>query len=185
MAVREALLGILTLGPAYGLQLHAELSARAPHRAKTNVGQVYGTLDRLSTAGLVIHQGLTDDGLPLYALTDAGTGEAFAWLNGSTILTLPEWADVQDMVLISSSVSTHHATALISTLTTLLGQNSPSSALTIAQSLNEQAALRYSEAVSSWLADVRSSTIQPQPGYAIGRPKRGRPTKSSESPSRA
>ena len=29
MAVRESLLGILTLGPAYGLQLHAELGARA------------------------------------------------------------------------------------------------------------------------------------------------------------
>lgn len=62
MSVRDALLGILTLGPAYGLQLHAELGARAPHRAKTNVGQVYGTLDRLVTAGLVVHEGLSEIG---------------------------------------------------------------------------------------------------------------------------
>lgn len=178
MAVREALLGILTLGPAYGLQLHAELAARAPHRAKTNVGQVYGTLDRLTTAGLVAHQGLTEDGLPLYALTDSGTSEANSWLSGSSLSALPEWADVQDVVLISSSVSGQHATELLSKLDALLEQRTSSSALTPAQHLNEQASLRYCEAVSSWLADVQAAVIQPQPGYAIGRPKRGRPAKS-------
>jgi DNA-binding PadR family transcriptional regulator len=185
MAVREALLGILTLGPAYGLQLHAELGARAPHRAKTNVGQVYGTLDRLSTAGLVIHQGLTDDGLPLYTLTDAGKLEAITWLNGSTLMTLPEWADVQDVVLISSSVSGQYATILFSVLDTLLGQDRPSTALTPAQHLNEQAGVRYREAVSSWLADVHAAVMQPQAEYASGRPKRGRPTKNSVNPIRA
>lgn len=178
MAVREALLGILTLGPAYGLQLHAELGARAPHRARTNVGQVYGTLDRLTTAGLVAHQGLTEDGLPLYALTDSGTAEANTWLSGSSLSALPEWADVQDIVLISSSVSGKHATELLSKLDALLEQRTSSSALTPAQHLNEQASLRYREAVSSWLADVQAAVIQPQPGYAIGRPKRGRPAKS-------
>ena len=178
MAVREALLGILTLGPAYGLQLHAELGARAPHRARTNVGQVYGTLDRLSTAGLVVHQGLTEDGLPLYALTDSGMAEAISWLDGSSFTALPEWADVQDVVLVSSSVSGQNATELISKLDALLEQRTSSSALTPSQHLNEQANQRYREAVSSWLADVQAAVIQPQPGYALGRPKRGRPAKS-------
>ena len=178
MAVREALLGILTLGPAYGLQLHAELGARAPHRAKTNVGQVYGTLDRLSTAGLVVHQGLTEDGLPLYALTDAGKDEAVAWLEGNNLTVLPEWADVQDVVLISSSVSGQHATALLTKLDSLLAQTPAANALSPAQHLNEQAALRYREAVSAWLGDVQAAVLQPQPGYALGRPKRGRPAKS-------
>jgi DNA-binding PadR family transcriptional regulator len=177
MAVREALLGILTLGPAYGLQLHAELGARAPHRAKTNVGQVYGTLDRLSTAGLVVHHGLTVDGLPLYALTEAGTEEAIDWLVGATLTALPEWADVQDVVLISTSVSGHHATMLLSKLDKLLEAQHSSSALTPAQHLNQQAKQRYREAVSSWLADVKAAVIQPQPNYATGRPKRGRPAK--------
>ena len=185
MAVREALLGILTLGPAYGLQLHAELGARAPHRAKTNVGQVYGTLDRLSTAGLVAHIGLTDDGLPLYDLTEAGRTEATAWLDGSSLASLPEWSDVQDVVLISTSVSGQHATVLLSKLNALLEQRTSSSALTPAQHLNEQASLRYREAVSAWLADVQGSEILTQPTYAIGRPKRGRPTKNPVSPNRA
>jgi DNA-binding PadR family transcriptional regulator len=178
MAVREALLGILTLGPAYGLQLHAELGARAPHRAKTNVGQVYGTLDRLSTAGLVAHQGLTEDGLPLYALTEAGKAEAIDWLEGNTLTALPEWADVQDVVLISSSASGQHATSLLSKLDQLLDQNASTTAQTPAQHLNEQANQRYREAVSSWLGDVQAAVIQPQPGYALGRPKRGRPAKN-------
>lgn len=178
MAVRDALLGLLTLGPAYGLQLHAELGTRAPHRAKTNVGQVYGTLDRLTTAGLVAHQGLTEDGLPLYALTEAGKDEAADWLEGINLTALPEWADVQDVVLISSSVSGQHATALLSKLDSLLENTFTSSAMTPAQHLNEQANLRYREAVSSWLADVQAAAIQPQPGYALGRPKRGRPAKS-------
>ena len=178
MAVREALLGILTLGPAYGLQLHAELGARAPHRARTNVGQVYGTLDRLSTAGLVAHKGLTEDGLPLYVLTEAGAAEAVAWLEGSSLSALPEWADVQDVVLISSSVSTLHATELLGKLNELLENSSTGIADTPAQLLNTQANMRYREAVSSWLADVQAAVIQPQPGYAIGRPKRGRPAKA-------
>ena len=178
MAVREALLGILTLGPAYGLQLHAELGARAPHRARTNVGQVYGTLDRLSTAGLVAHKGLTEDGLPLYVLTEAGTAEAVAWLEGSSLSALPEWADVQDVVLISSSVSTLHTTELLGKLNELLENSSTGIADTPAQLLNTQANMRYREAVSSWLADVQAAVIQPQPGYAIGRPKRGRPAKA-------
>ncbi|WP_281640358.1 PadR family transcriptional regulator [Aurantimicrobium minutum] len=178
MAVREALLGILTLGPAYGLQLHAELGARAPHRAKTNVGQVYGTLDRLTTAGLVTHQGLTEDGLPLYALTDSGRDEANNWLSGSTVTSLPEWVDVQDMVLISSSVNKIHATALIHSLKSHLRNDVVETGITPARRLHAQATVRYHEAVSNWLADVGVSDLQEQPHYSLGRPKRGRPAKN-------
>ena len=41
MSVRDGLLAILTLGPAYGSQLHAEFMGRAPHRKMVNVGQIY------------------------------------------------------------------------------------------------------------------------------------------------
>lgn len=178
MAVREALLGILTLGPAYGLQLHAELGARAPHRAKTNVGQVYGTLDRLTSAGLVTHHGLTEDGLPLYALTDSGRDEANNWLCGATVTSLPEWADLQDMVLISSSVHKVHATALIQNLKSYLRNDEEETDITPARRLHAKATVRYHEAVTNWLADVSASDVQEQPHYSLGRPKRGRPAKS-------
>ena len=72
MSVRSGVLAILTLGPAYGLQLHSELASRTPHRKPVNVGQIYGTLDRLVTQAMIEPAGLTDDALPLYRLTAAG-----------------------------------------------------------------------------------------------------------------
>ena len=178
MAVRDALLGLLTLGPAYGLQLHAELGTRAPHRAKTNVGQVYGTLDRLSTAGLVSHQGLTDDGLPLYALTEAGKSEALSWLSGDSLTALPEWADVQDAVLISSSVDAESSRTLIRKLEVFLNNESADADRSAAELLSAQASLRYRESVRNWLEDVAKAAIMPQTSYTLGRPKRGRPSKT-------
>ncbi|MES2170284.1 MAG: PadR family transcriptional regulator, partial [Actinomycetota bacterium] len=65
MSVRDGLLAILTLGPAYGLQLHSELTTRAPHRKPVNVGQIYGTLDRLVKQHLIEPAGFTEDALPL------------------------------------------------------------------------------------------------------------------------
>src|SRR3979490_3172014 len=81
MSVQNAFLALLSLGPAYGSQLQAEFLARAAHRRQLNAGQVYSTLDRLTDQGLVESAGSTDDGLPLYALTDAGREQALAWLS--------------------------------------------------------------------------------------------------------
>ena len=112
MSVRDGILGILTLGPAYGLQLHAEFMARAPHRKPVNVGQVYGTLDRLAGQGLVESAGATDDGLPLYALTAAGHQAASSWLEVPVVSSLPEWTEMLDQVLVASSVNPAGALAL-------------------------------------------------------------------------
>ncbi|HEU4807181.1 MAG TPA: PadR family transcriptional regulator [Homoserinimonas sp.] len=112
MSVRDGILGILTLGPAYGLQLHAEFMDRAPHRKPVNVGQVYGTLDRLVGQGLVASAGATDDGLPLYALTASGRQAASAWLTTPVTSPLPEWTEMLDQVLVAGSVDPAAALAL-------------------------------------------------------------------------
>ena len=104
MSVRDGILAILTLGPAYGLQLHAEFMDRAPHRKPVNVGQVYGTLDRLTKQGFVEGAGATDDGLPLYALTPSGRAAASAWMEAPVTSSLPEWTEMLDQVLVASSV---------------------------------------------------------------------------------
>lgn len=104
MSVRGGLLAILTLGPAYGLQLHAELAGRAPHRKPVNVGQIYGTLDRLTRQGFIEDAGLTDDALPLYRLTSLGAVEAARWMAEPDLDQLPEWTDMLDQVLITSTV---------------------------------------------------------------------------------
>lgn len=173
MAVREALLGILTLGPAYGMQLHAELGDRAPHRAGTNVGQIYATLDRLSKAQLVTSDGVNDEGLPLWKLTEQGYKTAQEWLAGTHLSNIPEWSDLLDLVLISRSVNSKAASALVAKLQRMLrvapkpGPNT----------LYSAAEARYQDAVSLWLGDVRPEVSSGQCGYDLTRPKRGRPTR--------
>ncbi len=104
MSVRGGLLAILTLGEGYGLQLHAELASRAPHRKPVNVGQIYGTLDRLATQRFVEQAGTTDDALPLYRLTEAGRAEAERWMSEPATEFLPEWTEMLDQVLVTSSI---------------------------------------------------------------------------------
>ncbi len=104
MSVRDGLLAILTLGPAYGLQLHSELASRAPHRKPVNVGQIYGTLDRLVKQDLIEAAGQTDDALPLYRLTHAGTVEAAAWMSTPDAAALPEWTEMLDRVLVTATI---------------------------------------------------------------------------------
>jgi DNA-binding PadR family transcriptional regulator len=193
MAVRDALVGLLTLGPAYGLQLHAELAFRAPHRAHTNVGQIYGTLERLVTAGLVSRVGVTVEGFPLYELTSPGRSAAQTWLYGKSIVSATDWNDVLDHILIARAVDPEALEAVVAGYEVILtrepdraeGEVSDTTALASA------AARRFSDAVLGWLGDVRremsssqgtndQNTLLESPipahGYQLHRPKRGRPS---------
>jgi DNA-binding PadR family transcriptional regulator len=105
MSVPAALTAILSLGPAYGLQLHSELGSRLPHRATTNVGQIYSTLDRAVRDGLVARAGETADGLPLYRLTSSGDSSVSEWLSGAWITPASTWADLMDVLLLSATLS--------------------------------------------------------------------------------
>lgn len=112
MSVRDGLLAILTLGPAYGLQLHAELASRAPHRKPVNVGQIYGTLERLSKAKQIEDAGATDDGLPRYTLTPLGQRSAERWMHEPVTDALPEWTEMLDQILVTSTLDAAAATKL-------------------------------------------------------------------------
>ncbi len=105
MSVRDGLLAILTLNAAYGLQLHSELASRAPHRKPVNVGQIYGTLERLVRQSLIEPAGTTDDALPLYRLTAKGRASAAAWMTDPVVDGLPEWTEMLDQVLVTSSIT--------------------------------------------------------------------------------
>ena len=105
MSVRNSLLAILTMGPAYGFQLHGELTTRTAGRRSVNVGQIYSTLERLVGQGAVEPAGSTADGLPLYRLTASGRTEALAWLLDTDSGPGAEWNDMLDRVLIASSLA--------------------------------------------------------------------------------
>ncbi|WP_241972601.1 PadR family transcriptional regulator [Cryobacterium cryoconiti] len=104
MSVRCCLLAILTIGPAYGFQLHGELHSRTAGRRAVNVGQIYGTLERLVKQDAVESAGTTADGLPLYRVTARGEAEAIAWLCDTESTPGDEWNDLVDRVLIVSSL---------------------------------------------------------------------------------
>ena len=197
MAVKEALLGILTLGPAYGLQLHFELCSRAPHRERTNVGQIYGTLERLSVAGMVLRAGETSDGLPLYALTSEGVSAAESWLRAESVLTLTEWPELLDHILIARSLSDDTLESVVGVYEQILTEDIPVHDRRSGSSVNIMAAANehFRNAALAWLGDVRrelssrrsntqngtlfardDSGEEAVPhGYLITRPKRGRP----------
>lgn len=113
VSVRDGLLAILTVGPAYGFQLHGELRSRTAGRRSVNVGQIYGTLDRLVRQGAVESAGATDDGLPLYRLTDAGRAQAEHWLHGTSSTPGEEWNDLVTRVLLACSLPGVDALAVI------------------------------------------------------------------------
>jgi DNA-binding PadR family transcriptional regulator len=189
MSVRDGALAILTLGPAYGLQLHAELADRAPHRKPVNVGQIYGTLERLAKQGLVADAGTTDDGLPLYALTDDGDGEARVWMREPVTAPLPEWTEMLDQILITSSLDPAAAMTLarryrrwweadLTATRDALRSDSPAPTehprqdrrlAVLAREALAVAALAWIGAATSAIAENDSAR-----GYSGVRPKRGR-----------
>ena len=201
MSVRSSLLAILTMGPAYGFQLHGELGARTAGRRRVNVGQIYGTLERLVVQGAVESAGSTPDGLPLYRLTDLGEEEATVWLNDTSNAAGDDWNEMLERVLIASSLPHVDAAVIVSRyrdawagrrrsadLTAAPGEDASSGPAAAsgqarlsaaADDAQAKAALEWLDAVGALLGEAESS-----PGAAgdhrfhrelsLERPKRGR-----------
>ena len=113
MAVRDALLSLLTAGPAYGFQLHGALESRTGGRRRVNVGQTYATIERATKAGLIESAGATTDGLPLHRLTKAGRGAVDAWLGGADAPGTDPWDETIDRVLVVASLPGLDPTSVI------------------------------------------------------------------------
>ena len=80
MAIRGALLHLLSAGPAHGYQLKGDFEAATGGIWSLNVGQVYTTLTRLERDGLVEQaSGPDEEGRITYALTDTGRAEVDGW----------------------------------------------------------------------------------------------------------
>ena len=80
MTVRNALLAILTLGPAYGLQLATEFRRRTGGAEEVVDAQMYTTLKRLHRDGVITPLPKDSSGKVPYELTDLGRSEAAEWL---------------------------------------------------------------------------------------------------------
>lgn len=90
MSVRHALLGLLSEGPKYGLQLRQEFEARTGEIWPLNVGQVYTTLQRLERDGLVESDDDAEEGPQKgFHLTPEGEEELSKWLRTPPDLSSP------------------------------------------------------------------------------------------------
>ena len=179
MSVRSNLLVILTIGPAYGFQLHGELQSRTAGRRTVNVGQIYGTLERLVNQGAVESAGVTDDGLPLYRLTDAGRAEALGWLYDTSSPVGEEWNDLVDRVLLATSLPDADAADVIAGYRARWSARPAGAGITGQDRLAAAAASVLADAALAWLDDAEASLAG---GLADGfrrefsheRPRRGR-----------
>jgi DNA-binding PadR family transcriptional regulator len=181
MSVQNGFLALLTQGAAYGSQLQSEFLCRAAHRRQLNPGQVYSTLDRMTDQGLVASAGATDDGLPLYELTEAGQDAAAAWLGGAPTDGRPDWDEMQDQVLIAASLEGVDALVVVDGYRAAyaekiryLTHEADSRALLAANRAAELGA----KAAIEWLDEV-AATLRSHPGALVQprspeRPRRGR-----------
>lgn len=178
MSVRDSLLAVLTLGTAYGAQLHGELLSRLGHRRDINVGQIYATLDRLGKSELVSDAGSTEDGFPLYELTATGRVAAREWLTIVGPAQL-DWNEMLDQLLVASSLPGADLDSLISQhrelwSAPLLRQTAPESAQVALAAASEEelraAALRWIDACES---AANHSEVLSRP-LSDSRPRRGR-----------
>ncbi len=184
MSVRLGILTVLTLGKAYGLQVHGELESRMNRTGRINVGQIYSTIDRLQAKGLVRLAGTTTDGLPLYDVTDSGREEVEAWL-GFESAASADWQEMVEHVLMASSIPGRSAEQVIlgyqerlaATLSAESGKQDETDSLDGQARLGALAERILAEAGIRWL-DAASATLSEAPaarrGLAESRPRRGR-----------
>lgn len=186
MAVRDALLALLTIAPAYGFQLHGELARRTGGRREVNVGQTYSTIERLGKQGLIEAAGTTADGLPLHRLTRSGRAAARAWLGGQDAAGADPADETVDRVLVSLSFPRGDAGEVLAgererwaarlDAATRAAADAGSDAEAGLAALASAADAERARAMLAWLervgeADAGALRIRPR----ADRPRRGRP----------
>ncbi|SIN77165.1 PadR family transcriptional regulator [Agromyces cerinus] len=191
MAVRDALLALLAAGPGYGFQLHGDLAERTGGRRDVNVGQSYATLERLGKQGLVESAGATDDGLPLYRATKAGTAATSAWFAGTDASGSDAWDETVDRVLVAASLPSVEVGPVVaaerlrwqeraveaSARAVVDGEHDPAAGASVRlAALAAAAEAARAHAALAWLDEVAAITGRHDLAFAprMERPRRGR-----------
>lgn len=105
MSVRHALLGLLSAGPKYGMQLREEFEDATGDAWPLNAGQVYTTLQRLERDGLVDSNGAGEDERQKdYRITTRGQAELGKWLTTPPDPGAPPRDDLITKVLVALRV---------------------------------------------------------------------------------
>lgn len=195
MSVRQSLLAILAQGPCYGYQLRSEFERRTGSSSALNVGQIYSTLERLERDGLVSRGAADEAGHVYWQITDAGRGEARAWLASpvdrtpgtrdelaiklALAATLPG-ADVFEVIRTQRQTSAARLETLRRAVVEGSGFEGPED---LAWKIITDATIFAAEAEVRWLDHVEERLTR-HPAREMGleietqRPRRGRPLKT-------
>jgi DNA-binding PadR family transcriptional regulator len=186
MSVRHALLGLLSEGPKYGLQLRHEFEARTGEVWPLNVGQVYSTLQRLERDGFVESTGEDEGPSKGYVITAEGTRELSDWLTTPPTDEQPPRDELLIKVLVACEVpgvDVHevvqvHRRHLIELMQRYTAVKAEAGAEEVALSLVVDAEVFRLEAAVRWLdsADLRLRDLQGKPLAPGPEPVRARPT---------
>ncbi|CAN5376979.1 hypothetical protein BH09ACT6_BH09ACT6_18350 [soil metagenome] len=180
MSVRHSILAVLTLGPAYGLQLHDEVEVRTARTGEVNVGQIYSTLGRLKAVSLVTCRSTTADGLPLYELTPDGRAEAARWLSTPEPPSASGWSEMVQHVLLALSLPGNDSRELISAYRERWSSVAAQAAGTVEgaplqlQHAKRRADEALSQAALEWLACLAEGGPSHVVDRQSERPRRGR-----------
>ena len=196
MSVRHSILAILNLGDCHGYQIRAELESRTGDAWQINVGQIYGTLDRLERDGLVVANDSNSEGQIRYSITDVGRVEANTWLNSAV---KPAAASRDELAMklalavtlpgvdVLPILDTQRAAALseLQTLTTAKQATDERNSKDLAwilvldsQIFNAEAELRWLDHVEGLLNKSAARGLTPQTAIQTQTAKRGRPAKT-------
>ncbi|MBO9578441.1 MAG: helix-turn-helix transcriptional regulator [Microbacteriaceae bacterium] len=187
MTVRNALLAILTLGPAYGLQLASEFRRRTGGAEDVIDAQMYTTLKRLERDGVVAALPKDASGKLRYELTEQGRAEAEAWLAAPIPQGEPGARDQLALkVTLSATLPGADVRSLMNAQNALAREElaralaeAPDDLLADVVLARRRSSL---QAELEWLTEARTKLGQVAPfGYAPP-PKRGRRTKAEASP---
>ena len=176
MSLRESLLIVLSLGPAYGYQLHAEVVERTRRSTALNAGQVYSTLDRLARDGMLRPAGTTQDGLSLYELTENGRADA------TRALSTPrgtDFAAMVDHVLLAQSIPGAAVAELLAAYRSLWRKPNGAAPADPHQLAARRAWEELTRAAHRWLDALPE--VEPWELRA-DRPRRGRTLRRAEGP---
>lgn len=195
MSVRNAILGLLAYRPRHGYELHDAFEAMVGGEQNWDIkpAQVYTTLSRLEKKGLVIEDGIEQDGGPekhIYTVTAAGLAELKEWF-GQPVLGDRRRDEFFLKLMLSITVAEGDPRRLIyiqraglykelHDITAQRSQVNPKSELAYVLLLDQavmhlEADLRWLEMVEARLDEISRQPI-PEP---TDRP-RGRPPKGDE-----
>lgn len=184
MPVPDALLALLTLGPAYGLQLVAELGRRTGGAEELGDAQVYTTLGRLERDGLVRPAAGPDDGRQRYALTAAGRARAIAWLGDPRVA-----AGARDELVLKTALAATlpagDVRGLVAARRALLGEERAALAAASRDPLARLADSRQRHRIDAelgWLDDVERILREVRPFGLAPAPRRGRRPRTAARP---